>query len=177
MPDMPGTQKLCFKFICCNFAYVYNEVFACGTHIPQHICLEESYNRLFSYFHKIHAGTYKHLMHKKVHLMSCRIICRKRELQKGGIMWKGVRMTWMVWLKSSIMLNYCFHCHKNENGWNMRQRLCDHLCAANRHISLSSPRHISSYVGIQPHHGKRIEYFQELHARLVALESCIFQAF
>lgn len=115
MPDMPGTQKLCFKFICCNFAYVYNEVFACGTHIPQHICLEESYDTLFSYFHKIHAGTYKNLMHKKVHLMSCRIICRKRKLQKGGIMWKGVRMTWMVRLKSSIMLNYCFHCHKNEN--------------------------------------------------------------
>lgn len=93
----------------------------------------------YKIFHKVYAGTHKHLMHKKVHLMSPRIICRKRGLQKGGIMWKGVRMTWMVWLKSSIMMNYCFHCHKYENGWNMRQRLCDHLCAANNLFVQSKP--------------------------------------
>lgn len=149
MPGIPGTPRSwVLNFFSVISPMYMMKVFACGTHIPQHICLEKSYYGLFSQFHEIFAGTHKYLMHKKVHLMSHGIIRRKRGLQKGAIMCKGVRMTWMVWLKSSIMLNYCFHCHKYENGWNMRQRLCDHLCSANKHISWV-PSHISSYVGIQ----------------------------
>lgn len=121
----------------------------------------------YKIFHKIYAGTHKHLMHKKVHLMSPRIICRKRGLQKGGIMRKGVRMTWMVWLKSSIMMNYCFHCHKYENAWNMRQRLCDHLCAANKQSLCPVQATFPVVWASKPHHGTRIEYFQEWNTRLM----------
>lgn len=94
MPDIPETPRsYVLNFFSVISPMYMMQVFACGTHIPQHICLEESYDGLFSHFHKIYARIHKHLMHKKVHLMSPRIICRKRGLQKGGIMLKGVRMT------------------------------------------------------------------------------------
>lgn len=169
MPDIPGTPKSCvLNFFSVILPMYTMKVFAYGTHIPQHICLEENYDRLFSHFHKIHAGTLKHFMHKNVHLMSHRIICRKRGFQKRGIMWKGVRMTWMVWLKSSIMLNYSWIAASTATKMWMVEtwdRDC-YLCAANRHATF--PVMWAS----KPHHGTRTEYFQEWHARLI-LESCI----
>lgn len=140
---------------------------------PSAYLLGREFARLFSPFHKIYAGTYKHLMHKKVHLLSHRVICRKRGLQKGGIMWKGRRMTWMVRLKSYIMLNYCFHCRKNENDWNMRQRetLWSSLCCQQTHLFVQSKLNLQ--LCGHPNLILRIECFQERH-RVTVLEKSLF---
>lgn len=109
------------------------KIFVFGIHTPQHWKRELGWAFLTLLQNICWCAYASHTylcVSREVHLMSPTIICRKTGFQKGRIMWKKVRMTWLVWLRSSTMLNCCFHCYKYRNGWTLKQRLCDPPCLA-----------------------------------------------